>query len=101
MFELENEGGPSLSRDSCADADVAGGPDSTDAAAARKATDEIELSRRAVPVVEIEKDICSICLEGFDEDVAVPTQCGCVLSPLHQVGRKLSSCKPAGFRTRA
>ena len=74
MFELENEGGPS--RDS--GADVPERADSSEGAATRKDAEEIELSRRAVPVVEAEKDICSICLEGFDEDVAILTQCGCV-----------------------
>ncbi len=78
MFELDNEGGPSPSQDSCAD--VPERADSDDGAAARKDAEEIELSRRAVPVVEVEKDICSICLDGFDEDVAVLTQCGCVIT---------------------
>ena len=36
----------------------------------------IELSRRAIPIIEAERDVCSICLDSFtDEDPSVSTQC--------------------------
>jgi hypothetical protein len=38
--------------------------------------DDIELSRRAVPVVEVEEDVCSICLDEFTaEDPEQQTEC--------------------------
>ncbi|CAL8469325.1 g8866 [Coccomyxa elongata] len=38
--------------------------------------EEIELSRRAVPVVEVEEDVCSICLDEFTtEDPEQRTSC--------------------------
>ena len=41
--------------------------------------EDIELSRRALPVVEVEEDVCSICLDEFtDEDPQQRTSCECV-----------------------
>lgn len=41
--------------------------------------EDIELSRRAVPVVEVEEDVCSICLDEFTaEDPEQRTSCECV-----------------------
>ena len=38
--------------------------------------EDIELSRRAVPVVEVEEDVCSICLDEFTaEDPEQRTSC--------------------------
>lgn len=43
------------------------------------ANEEIELSRRAVPVVELDADVCSICLDEFtSEDPEQHTACECV-----------------------
>lgn len=40
------------------------------------ANEDIELSRRAVPVVEVEEDVCSICLDEFTrEDPEQQTVC--------------------------
>jgi len=39
--------------------------------------EDIELSRRALPVVEVEEDVCSICLDDFTgEDPFQQTSCG-------------------------
>ena len=44
------------------------------------ANEDIELSRRAVPVVELDADVCSICLDEFtSEDPEQLTACECVL----------------------
>ena len=41
-----------------------------------RVNDDIELSRRAVPVVEVEEDVCSICLDEFtSEDPEQQTEC--------------------------
>ncbi len=41
--------------------------------------EDIELSRRAVPVVEVDEDVCSICLDDFtSEDPEQRTTCQCV-----------------------
>lgn len=41
-----------------------------------RVNDDIELSRRAVPVVEVEEDVCSICLDEFTtEDPEQQTDC--------------------------
>jgi hypothetical protein len=38
--------------------------------------EDIELSRRALPVVEVEEDVCSICLDEFtNEDPEQQTVC--------------------------
>ena len=43
------------------------------------ANEDIELSRRAVPVVHQEDDVCSICLDDFTaEDPEQQTCCECV-----------------------
>ncbi len=46
------------------------------------ANEEIELSRRAVPVVQLDDDVCSICLDEFTaEDPEQHTACECVQPP--------------------
>ena len=99
MFELESEAGPSLSRDSV---EAPERPDSAslgDEATAEvdADADEIELSRRALPVVQPEADnVCSICLDEFTaDDPGQQTQCRCVA--WDRVDGKLSSCKCCGF----
>ncbi|KAK9838411.1 hypothetical protein WJX84_001798 [Apatococcus fuscideae] len=43
----------------------------------RHVNEDIELSRRAVPVLSVEPDVCSICLDSFtDEDPGKFTACG-------------------------
>lgn len=39
----------------------------------------IDMCRRAIPVIEADEDICSICLDEFtEEDPGNATVCGCV-----------------------
>ena len=82
MFELESEAGPSLSRDSVEvpERTDSAGPAHEATASPAADTDEIELSRRAVPVVQPEADnVCSICLDEFTaDDPGQQTQCRCV-----------------------
>lgn len=43
----------------------------------RLVNEDIELSRRAVPVLSVEPDVCSICLDSFtDDDPGKFTACG-------------------------
>lgn len=57
------------------------GPDHTPSPSTG-ANEEIELSRRAVPVVELDDDVCSICLDEFSsEDPEQHTACQCVPLP--------------------
>ncbi len=45
----------------------------------RLANEDIELSRRAIPVQSVEPDVCSICLDSFtDDDPGKFTACGYV-----------------------
>ncbi len=57
------------------------------------ANEDIELSRRAVPVVHLDDDVCSICLDEFTaEDPEQHTCCGYIHPaslPLHAVNRFL------------
>ena len=42
-------------------------------------TQSVHLSRRVLPVLEAEADVCSICLDAFClEDPGAKTRCGCV-----------------------
>lgn len=44
---------------------------------------DIELSRRAVPVIEVDEDVCSVCLDSFtQEDPGNRTGCGYAVIPV-------------------
>lgn len=82
VFDMDAEHGSSVvSRDrhgdtqSQATSSTCGELSSVDCALDRRGS--IDLCRRAVPVVEAEEDICSICLDEFtQEDPGNPTVCG-------------------------
>lgn len=67
MFKIDEECGSDTggrSPDSQPESSGKPGLDETPSAASG-ANEEIELSRRAVPVVELDDDVCSICLDEF------------------------------------
>lgn len=46
---------------------------------------DIELSRRAVPVIEADEDVCSVCLDNYtQEDPGNQTACGCACLPYNR-----------------
>ena len=51
--------------------------DPADSESPATANGDIELSRRAVPVIEADDDVCSVCLDCFtQEDPGNQTTCG-------------------------
>lgn len=57
------------------DADAAGPSDQTG----------IDPFRRAMPQIEVEEDVCSICLDAFtDDDPGNATICGCTFCSSHR-----------------
>ena len=82
VFDMDTEHGSSVvSRDrhgdtqSQATSSNCGELSSVDCSLDRRGS--IDLCRRAVPVIEAEEDICSICLDEFtQEDPGNPTICG-------------------------
>ena len=78
VFEMDTEHGLSaLSRDtqSQATSSVSGEASVVDNSLDRRHS--IDLCRRAIPILEAEEDICSICLDEFtQEDPGNPTVCG-------------------------
>lgn len=83
LFEIEEIDGSSMSPDKeCSqspEVEVARGQEASSSTAG--INEDIELSRRAVPVVEVEEDVCSICLDEFTaEDPEQNTICEYVLN---------------------
>lgn len=78
LFEIDEIDGRSPKSDrSPASPDLtASNKDAEPETSTSMANEDIELSRRAVPVVEVEEDVCSICLDAFcTEDPEQQTEC--------------------------